>query len=569
MIRRLTIMACGAALLAACGDSDGDGQVTAPAPTPTPTATATPGAGANAYLPARNTLTANKDALLQLTFDAPPTLGTSGLIRVYRLDGTLVDTIDIGGAPVTAGGETQTQFAAANTEVDKIGNNVAGLTQWRYVYYRPVSIAGNVATIRLHDNVLDWSTGYYVTIDNGVLRGTLGGAAFAGISGASGWSFITRAAPTSATAVTVDDDGPADFRTIQGALNWQMANGCVTCANGTAAKTITVKNGTYDGLLFLRNVNNLTITGESRRGTIIQANNWEAFNPGTGGSRTAPNTQLNAISGDPAQGTRRFLGGGRAVLLVEGGDQLKLTNFTLRNTHVKEARNNGQAEAIYFNSSSPTGGRMVATDMDFISTQDTVQVKGWVWIYNSLIAGDVDFIWGSPYAMLIENTELRTVVDTAQPTSGGYIFQSRAVKGFPGFVVLNSSLTAAAGVPAGSTWLARSAGLYQSAGYCTTPPPTASLANANLFCDNIAYIGTKMGDHIAPAGWFTTPRPNLVPSAIEGWRERGSTRLDGTPLSLTAREAVDATTAIDVSPLATRSAPFRQWNGGAGWTPAP
>src|SRR5690348_14018830 len=36
------------------------------------------------------------DAVLAITFDAPPTVGTSGLVRVVRSsDGTVVDTIDL------------------------------------------------------------------------------------------------------------------------------------------------------------------------------------------------------------------------------------------------------------------------------------------------------------------------------------------------------------------------------------------------------------------------------------------------------------------------------------------
>lgn len=564
---------CMAVSLSACS-SDPAGTVATPAPTPTPSPTPTPTPiptpTASAYAPARGATAAYKDTRLQISFDAPPTIGTAGTVRVYKADGTLVDTIDISGAPVTAGGETQTRYAAANTEVDQIGNNVANLTQYRFVYYRPVTVAGNVATIRLHDNVLDWSTAYYVTISDGVLRGTVGGTAFAGVSGTTGWTFTTKAAPASQTAVTVDDDGTAaDFRTVQGALDWQMANGCTSCANTSSDKSITIRAGTYDEQLFLRNVNNLTIRGDSRQGSIVRYDNWEAFNPSTGGSRAAANTTLSAIGGNVALGTRRSLGGGRSVFLIEGGDNLRLTNFTLRNTHVKDAETNSQAETMYFNSAALTGARLAATDMDFISTQDTVQVKGWVWFYNSLIAGDVDFVWGSPYAMLIENSELRTVADTSAPTSGGYIFQSRAAKGYPGFVVLNSSLTSAAGVPTGATYLARSAGLYQAAGYCTTPLASGSLANANIYCDNIAYINTRMGDHIASVGWYTQPLPNLAPTATEGWRESGSTRLDGSPLDLSSRDRVNASTTIDLSGLASRATVFRQWNGGAGWAPMP
>ncbi|UYY58622.1 hypothetical protein [Sphingomonas sp. S2-65] len=556
-------------MLAACGDS-GDGEIEAPPsasnPTPPPTAIT------SGLLPVAGEAAAYKDTLLKLTFDGSPVITGSGSIRVYRSDGTLVDRIDTSANVVVAGGETQGAIGAPNTEIDKIGNGVPSLTQYRYTYYRPVRVSGNTVTIKLHDNVLAYDTAYYVQIDQSVFNGPFRGAgSFPGIAGTSEWTFRTKAAPTSTTSIVVDDDGPADFRSVQGALDHVMATGCLSCAGAAAAKTITIKNGTYDEQLFLRNVSNLTIVGESRAGTIVQNNNWEAFNPGTGGSRATPNTTFSNIGGVATLGNRLALGGGRAVFLIEGGDLLKVSNFTMTNTHVKDATQNSQAEVIYFNSANLNGSRFVGTDMNFIGTQDTLQMKGWVWLYNSLVAGDVDFVWGYPYAMLIENTEIRTVVDTATQTSGGYIFQARSAKGYPGFVVLGGSLTAASGVPNQATYLARSGGVTQAQGYCTTMLALGggSPGNANQYCDNVAFIGVRMGDHIAPAGWFINPIPNLLPRSSEGWRESGSLTAAGAPMPLAGRETRYATSGADLSAVNTRAKVFAQWNGNAGWNPQP
>ncbi len=508
---------------------------------------------------------------MQITFDSAPTIGTTGTIKVHASDGSVVDTIDISGTPVTAGGETQTYMPAVNTEIDKLGNNVTPLTQWRYVYYTPVTVSGNTATIRLHDGVLSYGTNYYVTVDSGVLNGTYNGSAFHGITSTTAWAFHTKAAPASTTTVTVDGAGTGDFTTVQGALNWITLNGCTTCTNATDNKTITIKNGTYNEQLFLRNVNNLTIQGASRTGVVVSQENYESWNPGTGGSKTAAQTTLTT----EVTGNRRALGGGRAVFLVEGADMLKLTNFTLQNTHVKTATANNQAETIYYNSATLAGSRMMATYMNFISAQDTVQTKGWVWYYQTYIAGDVDFIWGSPFAALFENSELHTVADPVTPASGGYLFQSRAAYGFPGFVVLNSTLTADAGVPAGSSYLARSGGLT-SPTYCTTQLTTGSLGNPNLGCDNVAYINTKMGNHIATVGWSSpgTSPANPVPNpttatTTTGWRESGSMDSSGNALSMTGRDTTDASNTLNLSGLATRTQVFSAWNSNTGWVPAP
>jgi pectin methylesterase-like acyl-CoA thioesterase len=530
-------------------------------------AMAAPGACAGPFLPDNGETAAYSDTRLQITFDGTPSLGTTGKIRVFKTDGTLVDTIDISDAVSKAGGETQTLYSARNTEIDKLGAGVPSLNLWRFVYYRPVVISGNTASIKLHDGVLQPNTDYAVNIDNGVLNGSVGGSAFAGVTGTNAWTFRTKAAPASATSVTVDDDGPADFRSVQGALNWIMRNGCTTCASAGAAKSIGIRNGNYRELLFLRNVNNLTITGESRSGVIVSYDNSDSFNPGTGGATASAGTSL--LGAGPNAGTRRYLGGGRNVLLAESADLLKLSNFTLSNAHPKTSGWNNQAEAMYFNSASLNGSRLSGTAMNFTSAQDTLLLKGWSWFYNSYIAGDVDFIWGSPYAALFEQSELRTIADATNASSGGYIFQSRAAYGYPGFVVLNSKLTADAAVPAGSTWLARSGGLAPPT-YCTTKTTTGGLGNANVGCDNIAYVNTKMGTHIRSAGWQATPAPTpSMPSATAGWRERGSMDLGGATLNVGGRDTTVSSTGISLSGLDTRAEVFQAWNNGAGWSPVP
>jgi pectin methylesterase-like acyl-CoA thioesterase len=472
---------------------------------------------------------------------------------------------------VTATGETQTAVPRTNTEVDSLGGAVTSIGgRARWVYYTPVKIEGNVAIIKLHDGKLAYNTAYYVTIDEGVLTGTIHDTAFTGVTDPAAWTFTTGDPPSSYTEVTVSADGSADFRSVQGALDWIMehcaagASATFQCNTGATPKQVRISNGVYEELLFLRGVDNLTLSGESRHGARIQYDNFENYNPGTGGSSVAP-LETNS---DEGTGTRRRLGGGRAVLLIEGGDLVKLSRFTLYNTHVKATGINNQAETIYFNSSVPTGSRFIATYMDFLSTQDTIQTKGWAWFYRSLIEGDVDFLWGSPFAALFEQSEIRTVVDTTNPTSGGYVMQSRAFYGYPGFVVLDSRLTRQNGVPDNSTYLARSAGVGTN-GFCSERYTTGSITNIHLLCDEVAYIRTRMGEHIKSVGWLTTPLPNQPPTETTGWRESSSTDLRCQPLDLNGRDTTNASHSLDLSGLDTRTKVFASWNNGAGWIPAP
>ena len=505
------------------------------------------------YVPAKGATSAYVDTRLQLGFDAAPTLGTTGTIKIYNAaDDTIVDTIDISDA-VASAYDTQTIVPKANTEVDGLGQGLATLSgRARYVYYQPVSINGKVATVVLHNNKLVSGADYYVTVDASVFTGNLGGAAFAGIAKADGWTFHTKAAPASTTSVTVDDDGDADFRSVQGALNWMMTNGCSSCANSTDAKTITIKNGDYNELLFLRSVNNLTITGESRANVVVHYENFESYNSGSGGSATAAGTTLS--------NGRRVLGGGRPVLLVESADNLKLSTFTLQNTHVKTAAFNNQAETIYDNSANVVTSRFSATHMNFVSAQDTLQLKGWDWLYDCYVAGDVDFIWGYPYAAVIENSELHTIVNATDNTNGGTVFQSRAYYGYPGFVVLNSTLTHDAAVPTGSVSLARSGG------------GTGCTAAGGYNCDNVAFVNTKMDTHISAAGWFTTPTPTpSVATDTTGWREYGSLDLAGATLNVASRASVSGQMSAGAyaASYSTRQQVFASWNSNAGWNPTP
>ncbi|MES2152462.1 MAG: pectinesterase family protein [Pseudomonadota bacterium] len=465
------------------------------------------------------------DAALKLVFDNPPTLGSGGTIRLFRkLDNALVDVIRLSG------------------ETDMLG--YVGQDQIRKVNTTPITISGNTVTIKPHSNALAYNTEYYVAIADGVFNGaTLGGIPFAGIGKLGDWSFTTRpAAPTSAS-VTVDDDGAADFRTVQAALSYAMKS----FAKATPV-TITVMNGSYEELLFLRAKDNVSIVGQSRDGVVIKYSNYDTLNSGSGASQVSSATATAA--------------GGRAVMLVETSDLLSFDNLTINNTTLRAAAISAQAETLYFNNDT---GRVIARNATFSSEQDTLQLKGYAWFYHTLVAGNVDFIWGGSRAALFEESEIRSVGDTTSATSGGYVLQARVPNASDkGYVFLNSSLTHGAGpgplhgdVPAGATYLARS------------PGGTATW-------DNAAFINCKMDSHVAVVGWAGLgvngqPAPNpSVATAASGWREYGSTDLAGNALNLAARVGGFTLSATDVSVgFATRAKVFAAFNSGAGWNPQP
>ena len=468
------------------------------------------------------------DTLLRLRFDSAPVLGTSGSVRIYRAsDNALVDVIRSG------------------EEVDAIGYPLQPLK--RAVRTRLIRLDGATLTIHPHNARLAYNTRYYVAIDAGlVTNAALGGLPFAGLGRQAGWTFRTRAPVPVLRTLQVDDDGPAHFRTVQGALNHAMR----TLPRATPV-TINVANGDYEELLYLRAKDRVTLRGESVGGVVIHAANRDSLNPGSGTAQAALSPSL---------------AGGRALLLIEDADLVTLDTLTLTNTSRRASGTSPQAETLYFNSDQ---GRLIATNAHFFSEQDTIQVKGYAWFYRTLIAGNVDFIWGANRAALFEQSEIRSLGDSASPDSGGYVVQARTVASSdPGFVFLNSRLTHGPGpagndVPPGATYLARS-------------PGTAST------WDNVSFIDCTMDAHVAAAGWAGAgvqgqPAPNPAASfaasvaaanATAGWREYGSMDLAGTALDLSAR--IGGSLANDAQARArigTRARVFAGFDNGKGWRP--
>ncbi|SFC90625.1 pectinesterase family protein [Massilia yuzhufengensis] len=454
------------------------------------------------------------DTLLRIRFDSPPTLGASGSARIYRAsDGALVDVVRLG------------------EEIDAIGP--AGQEVRRVVRFSPIRIDGNTAVIQLHSDKLDYGADYLVAVDAGTFRGaSIGGKPFEGIGEGAGWRFRTRAQAPTGHSFSVDDDGPADFRSVQGALNHAMRS-----LPRADAVRIRIANGRYHELLYLRGKDRVHLHGESRDGVVIGALNNDGINPGSG-------------SGQPLQSPAAM--GGRSVFLAEDTDLLTLDHLTIVNPTVRATSLGGQAEALHYSSDR---GRLVVRDSAFFSEQDTILVKGYSWFYRSLVAGNVDFIWGSNRAALFEESEIRSVGDSAQPKGGGYIVQARTVDPLDaGFVFLNSRLTHGPGpagndVPPGATWLAR-------------PGPSG-------LGDKVVFIHCRMDAHVAPAGWALpkTIAPGAQPGA--GWLEYGSMDLAGQPLDLSTRIGGRVLAPGEAARYATRARVFAGFDNGKGWEPMP
>jgi len=231
------------------GSHDGAGA-TPPADAGPPSPNEGPLAGTSAMVfPAPGAQGVCPDPPLRITFASPPTLGSSGAMRVRDASGAVVATVDMSAAMVT-------------DTIDGLSINLL----------RPVYVDGNDVVVYLKAHALGYGKTYSVTVDAGAILGP-GGASFS-VSDATSWRFTTAAvAPAQLAALTVATNGSGDFCSIQGALDVIPAGG--------AAATVTVQPGVYHEVIHATSKNNLTLHGVDRKATVIDATNNNNMNPTT------------------------------------------------------------------------------------------------------------------------------------------------------------------------------------------------------------------------------------------------------------------------------------------------
>lgn len=420
---------------------------------------AAPRATAGATHPAAGERGVPPDTPLRIPVARGATLSGEGSIRLLRKrDGLLV--------AIVRPGETVAAIGPAPRQ--------------RLVRQRDLLLVDGELRARL-PQALEYDTDYEALAEARLVRG--GG--FEGMR----WSFRTTPHRPAGDSVTVAAAGRANFRTVQGALDHAMS------LPRAQALTVNVHDGVYPELLYLRDKDKLTVRGASREATIIRAANSDTLNPGSGAGQEP---------GMPG------ILGGRALFLAQDSDLLELRDIALHNSTLRTDGHSPQAETLYFSSRD---GRLTVRNAHFTSEQDTLQLTGYSWFHKSLIEGNVDFIWGNNRAALFEDSEIRSIGDSARPDSGGYIMQARTIGATePGFIFLRSRLTRGAG-PAGNVPADRSAYLARSPGTANT-------------WDHVAFIDCEIGPHIAADGWLRRPAPNPVEG---GWREFGNRGPDGRP----------------------------------------
>ncbi|MFO1514263.1 MAG: pectinesterase family protein [Verrucomicrobiota bacterium] len=415
---------------------------------------------ATAFAPTNSATGLCVDTLLRITFDKPVTLQKTGTIRIYNTAAPAipVDTIDL------SQNVDNHATHAANVQPRTIGGDT--FTNF------PVMISGSTATIFPHAGVLTTNKTYYVLMDSGIFTDSNGNV-FPGISATNIWQFSTKATgPANSTNLIVAADGSGDFCTVQGAVDYVPSG-------NTTPRLINIRNGTYPEIVNVKAKHNLLFRGETRSGARLAYpnNNWVYAN-----SHFCMIFKVNA-------------------------NDIALDNLTVTNT---TPQGGSQAFALMVESGNK---RFVCNNSEISSFQDTILVNtsdNTAYFRDSLIQGDVDYIWGGGNCFFT-NCEMRTLRAT-----GGYVTQARTTANSNGMSFVKCAFT----VP--------SAGYVNCLFGRALTIPNGNVALINCRIDTNAYPGWNASD-VANASlnlrWWEFGNSNLNATAAVAF--------NGTPIGVT------------------------------------
>jgi len=408
------------------------------------------------------------DAPLTMTFAAAPSIGSKGTIAVY--------------AKANPNTLVDSVDIAASGYSDVIGGQTRNLV-------RPVFIDGTSAVIYLRRHKLAANTAYFVTVSAGTFVDAQQNA-IGTVSGPTAWTFTTGAAPSATPAMPVNRTGSGPFCTVQGAFDAIPANDATT-------RTITVAAGNYHELLYLAGKKNLTVRGADRAGTVIQYPNNDKLNPGTSA---------------------------RPLFFANGTTDLTIQNLTIYNTTPQDG---SQAEALRVQAD-----RVSVRDVNLKSLQDTLLTAGSVYVVNSYLEGNVDFVWGNG-PTYFDRCEIKTV------GRAGAIVQARNGASGYGYVFVDSKITSDVKVT-GQVLARIDATVYPAS--------------------NVAYLNCQMSSGIAAKGWTITPAGTSATGQLRLW-EYQSTDASGALLNVSGRDpASKQLSASEAANLRNKSTVLNGWN---------
>ncbi|MFF4711115.1 pectinesterase family protein [Streptomyces eurythermus] len=322
----------------------------------------------------------------------------------------------------------------------------------------------------------------------------------------------TTAAKAAATTLTVAKDGSGQYTSVQAAVN-------AVPANNASRVVIAVKPGTYrETVKVPSNKPHVTIqgTGASRKDTVIVYNN---------------------ASGTPKpDGSGTYGTGGSATVAVEA-DDFQARNLSITNDFDEAAHQDIAQQAVALRTASDKvflDGVIVSGDQDTLLLDTASKDRlGRVYMTNSYVIGNVDFIFGRATAVI--DKSVITLKKRWNGTSAGYVTAPSTAANRKGILIANS--TVAGDVSDRTFYLGRP---WHAGGDATLDPQT-TVRNTTLSAAIRTAPWTDMSgfswkdDRFAEykntgagAGAASTDRPQLTDAQASG-QEIGDWLGDWTP----------------------------------------
>ncbi|EMF58428.1 pectinesterase family protein [Streptomyces bottropensis] len=237
----------------------------------------------------------------------------------------------------------------------------------------------------------------------------------AGPRSSIGTTATTKAA--AATTLTVAKDGSGQFTSVQKAVD-------AVPANNPSRVVISVKPGTYRELV------------------KVPSNKPHVTIQGSGGSRKDTTIVYNNASGTPKPGGGTYGTGGSATVAVEA-DDFQARNLTISNDFDEAANQSLEGhQAVALRTAADKvllDGVIVSGDQDTLLLDTASKDKlGRVYVTNSYVIGNVDFIFGRATAVV--DRSVITLKKRWNGTSAGYVTAPSTAANRKGFLITNSTV---------------------------------------------------------------------------------------------------------------------------------
>ncbi|MET9451334.1 pectinesterase family protein [Streptomyces cinerochromogenes] len=219
------------------------------------------------------------------------------------------------------------------------------------------------------------------------------------------------------TTLTVAKDGSGQYTTVQAAVN-------AVPANNPSRVVIAVRPGTY------------------RETVKVPSTKPHVTIQGTGGSRKDTVIVYDNASGTPKPGGGTYGTGGSATVAVEA-DDFQARNLSISNDFDEGAHRDIAQQAVALRTAADKvflDGVIVSGDQDTLLLDTAAKDRlGRVYMTNSYVTGNVDFVFGRATAVL--DRSVITLKKRWDGSSAGYVTAPSTAAGRKGILIANSTVT--------------------------------------------------------------------------------------------------------------------------------